>query len=227
MARLPRLSVSGHLHLVVQRGHNGQAIAVDDDDRRAYLQALQEASRAHKVAVHGYALLETEALLLVTPADGPGLGRMMQALGRRYVSFYNRRHGRSGTLWEGRYRNTIVESERYFLKCLRHVELAPLPGGRGGDPGDEAWSSAAHHLGRRRDPLVSDHPGYWKLGNTPFERELAYRHWLEHGEAPAEAMEIRDAALKGWALGASDFKAGLSETVRRPLSPRPRGRPVK
>jgi putative transposase len=225
MARLPRLSAAGHTHLVVQRGHNRQPVAVDDIDRRNYLDALRESAASQAVAVHAYALLDSDVLLLVTPAHAQALGRMMQALGRRYVSAFNRRHGRTGTLWEGRFRNTIIESERFFLACLRHVELAPVRHALAFDAADYGWSSARHHLGHRRDPLVTDHPLYWTLGNTPFERELAYRHWLEQGEPLSEAAAIADAAAKGLALGSEPFKVELTQATGRPPSPRPRGRP--
>jgi putative transposase len=225
MARLPRLSVAHQPHLVVQRGHNLQPFVLDDEDRRSYLDALRDAALVHRVAVHGYALVDTEALLLVTPEAPGSLGRMMQGLGRRYVSTFNRRHGRVGTLWEGRFRNTVLESERFFLMGLRHVELAPVRAGLASDPVAYRWSSAAHHLGRLRDPLVSDHPLFWTLGNTPFEREHAYRLWLEQGESASEQAALREAALKGWALGSEGFAAAVAHATGRPAQPRPRGRP--
>src|SRR5678815_4899747 len=109
MARLPRLVVPGLPHCVIQRGHNGQAVAVDDADRQAYLRALRDAAATHAVALHAYALLDAEVQLLVTPTGAPSLSRMMQELGRRYVSAYNARHARSGTLWDGRFRAAVIE----------------------------------------------------------------------------------------------------------------------
>ncbi|OWQ83561.1 transposase [Roseateles aquatilis] len=225
MARLPRLALAGHLHHLIHRGHNLQPIAVDDEDRKALLAALQECAATHKVAIHAYALLPNHLHLLATPAADNGLSRMMQALGRRYVGAFNQRHGRVGTLWEGRFRAAPLEADPYLLLVMRSIELNPQRAGLVAEPGDYAWSSAAHHLGRRRDPLISDPPGFWALGNTPFERELAWRRWLEEGEPEAERLKLIDSALKGWPLGSARFLHTLAELSDRPLTPRPRGRP--
>jgi len=227
MARLPRLVVAGHPHHLVQRGNNGEVIFRDASDRQLFLQLLGEAAVAHGVAVHAYVLLDTEAQWLATPATAPALSRAVQALGRRYVSAFNRRHRRTGTLWEGRFRAGLIESERYFLACLRHVEQAPVAAGLAAEPAEWPWSSAAHHLGLRRDPLIADHPLYWALGNTPFERELAYRAWLEQSPADADKLALAHAANQGWALGSPTFLARLADETARPLRPRNRGRPRK
>lgn len=227
MARLPRLALAGHVHHLIHRGHNLQPIARDDEDLRQLLAALQESAATHKVAIHAYVLMPNHLHLLATPAADTGLSRMMQALGRRYVSAFNLRHGRVGTLWEGRFRAAPLEAEPHLLVVMRAIELNPQRAGLVAEAADYAWSSCAHHLGRRRDPLVSDAPGFWALGNTPFERELAWQRWLEEGEADAERQRLVDSALKGWPLGSARFLQALGELSERPLSPRPRGRPRK
>lgn len=227
MARLPRLALGGHLHHLIHRGHNLQPIVVDDEDRKTLLAALQDSAATHKVAIHAYVVMPNHLHLLATPAADDGLSRMMQALGRRYVSAFNLRHGRVGTLWEGRFRAAPLEAESHLLTVMRSIELNPQRAGLSAEPGDFPWSSAAHHLGRRRDPLVSDPPGFWALGNTPFERELAWRRWLEEGESESERQRLIDSALKGWPLGSARFLQLLGELSERPLVPRPRGRPRK
>lgn len=225
MARLPRLVVPAHPHHLVQRGNNGQAIFLDDEDRREWLRLLAEAASTHGTAVHAYALLGDHYRLLVTPRDGPSLSATMQALGRRYVSGFNRRHGRTGTLWEGRFRGAPVEAGRYFLDCMRYIELCPVLTGAVVQAADFAWSSAAHHLGLRRDPGLTDHPLYWALGNTPFERQAAYRVLLEQGLAAADIGELERSARQSWPLGSGEFLKDLGMHTSRPLEPRPRGRP--
>jgi putative transposase len=227
MARLPRLALAGHVHHLIHRGHNLQPIARDEDDLRALVAALQECAATHKVAIHAYVLMPNHLHLAATPAGDQGLSRMMQALGRRYVSAFNLRHGRVGTLWEGRFRAAPLEPQAHLLAVMRCIELNPLRAGLASEAGDYPWSSAAHHLGRRRDPLVSDAPAFWALGNTPFERELAWRRWLEDGEVESERRRLIDSALKGWPLGSAQFLHALGELSERPLSPRPRGRPKK
>jgi putative transposase len=227
MARLSRLVVAGHPHHLIQRGNNGEPIFIDASDRQLFLQLLGEAAAAHGVAVHAYALLDAEVQWLATPRAPQGLSRTVQTLGRRYVSAFNRRHHRSGTLWEGRFRAGVIESERYFLASMRYVELAPVAAGLAAQAADWPWSSAAHHLGLRHDPLIADHPLYWALGNTPFERELAYRGLMEQGVGQAEMQALAHAAAQGWAFGSPAFLERLAETTPRPLRPRPRGRPRK
>jgi putative transposase len=227
MARLVRLALQDQLHLVVQRGNNRAAIFIDDQDRLAYLEGLRAAAAASGLAVHAYALLVSEVHLLATPASGTALSGAMQNLGRRYVAQFNRRHGRSGTLWEGRFRATVVDSEHFFLDCLRYVEQAPVRAGLVPAAEAWAWSSAAHHLGRQRDPLVTDPSAFWALGNTPFERESAYRQRLQEVLPAMQAQRIADAQLKGWALGSPAFLQHIAQLTDRPLAPRPRGRPRK
>jgi len=218
MARLPRLVVPGQAHHLVQRGHNAQAVFVDDEDRRQYLAALHDALRAHAVLLHAYALLDDAVQLLLRPPSEAALSRMVQAVGRRYVAGFNRRHGRSGTIWEGRYRAGVVQQGQPTLQSLLMIDaLAP--------PQSNRWSSAPHRLGLRRDPLVSDPPEYWQLGNTPFEREAAYSALLAQGLDEAVVRRIEHAAANGWALGSPHFLAELAQQSGRPVRPRARGRP--
>jgi putative transposase len=227
MARLPRLAVAGLSHHVIQRGHNRQPVFLDDADRHAYLSALREAAALQRVAVHAYVLMDNHIHLLVTPPTAEALSKMLQALGRRYVSAFNRRHGRAGTLWEGRFRATVLESGPHVLTCMRYIEQNPQRLIPPTAATDYLWSSAAHHLGQRRDPLLTGHALYWALGNTPFERELAWRSLLDDALGSAEVQAHTDSALKGWALGSGAFLAGLGATTERRMAPRPRGRPPR
>ena len=214
MSRLPRLVIPQRAHYVIQRGHSGQPVFADEHDRRAFVTALGEAAAAQHVAVHAYALLDAEVHLLATPPDSTALGRAMQALGRRYVSGYNRRHGRSGTLWDGRFRCAVVELGAWQLTALTLID--GLPGA----------TSAAHRAGGGQLAFVSDPPEFWQLGNTPFEREAVYRRLLAQGVLPSQAAALREAALGGWAVGSATFLEQLARQTGRPLRPRPRGRPT-
>jgi putative transposase len=134
MARLPRLAAAGYPHHVIQRGNNRQAIFADAADCERFLGELGELLPLHKVALHAYVLMPNHVHLLLTPASRAGLSGLMQALGRRYVAWFNRRHGRTGALFEGRFRSSIVESERYLLACSRYIELNPVRAGLVGKP---------------------------------------------------------------------------------------------
>jgi len=227
MARLPRLPLAGHTYHLIQRGNNRQAIVHDDEDRRQYLAALHECAATQKVAIHAYALMDNHVHLLLTPSTAEGMSRMMQSLGRRYVAWFNQKHGRIGTLWEGRYRAAVLEPAMYLLPAMRSIELNPVRAGLVLNPEDYPWSSCQHHLGMRRDPLVTDHAQFWALGNTPFERDMLYRALLQEGDSEAERQRLVDSALKGWPLGSAQFLQKLSEQTQRPVTPRPRGRPAK
>ncbi len=237
MARQPRLSVPGVVHYVVQRGHNGGAIACDAHDAEQLLQVLREAARMHRVVLHAYALTPGELRLLATPETGDGLSRMMQALGRRHASAFNRRHGRTGALWDGRFRSALIEPGASTLLALRQVDALVAAGaadGPGGWPLAEREapapvgierSSLAHRTGGRRDAALVDPAAYWQLGNTPFERESRYRLLAAEPLAATEQLALQQALQGGRAFGSPAFLADLARQVDRPLVPRPRGRP--
>jgi putative transposase len=222
VARLVRLALAGRAHYVAQATVHGQVLAVDDHDRHALLAALQAAASANKVAVWGYALLADGLQLVVCPATGDGLGRMMQQLGRRYVAEFNRRHGRAGALWAGRFRAAVVEPGDWLLSALCRVdELALAQPATAEGP----WSSAPHHLGQARQVWLTDPPEIWALGNTPFERENAYRACLQRGVPPARAAALARAVHGAWVAGSDAFASEVAEATGRPTSPRRPGRP--
>jgi putative transposase len=227
MARLSRLCIPGWPHVLVQQGHNRQPVFRDDADRQLFLSLLQAAAGSLGVAVHAYGLLDAEMRLLATPSTGDSLSRLMQTIGRRYGSAFNRRHGHVGSLWEGRFRATVIEPERHLLDCMRYVEDVSANAEQGTALGRTLWSSAAHHLGMRADAIVTDHLEYWSLGNTPFEREAAYRELAQQALTSKESALIQDAARKGWPLGSPGFLAKLSASTPRRLTPMARGRPKK
>ena len=221
MARLRRLEWPGQTHYLIQRAHGalGEAgIFTDAFDRAQFLDALTAAARAETVQVHGYALLTNEVQLLATPSEAGALGRLMQALGRRYVSAYNRRHGHRGSVWDGRFRGAVVEPGADRLAALLLVD------GQSAEPG---WTSRGPRTGSPPDPLLNDTPEWWALGNTPFEREASYRARLLHGLPPAQTQALRQAALGGWAAGSAAFVAAVAAATARPAQPRPRGRPPR
>ena len=227
MARLPRLSLAGHPHHVIQRGNDRQAIVRDDQDRERLLALWVEHSRAFKVAVHAYVLMDNHFHLLLTPETAEGLPHMMQAVGRAYVRYFNLRHHRTGTLWEGRYRSNLIESERYLLACMGYIDLNPVRAGMVEQAQDYRWSSHRHCIGQASDKLVSLHALYWALGNTPFAREAAYAELVQAGLAASVRENLTRSALSGWVLGSAEFVDGLQQGTDRRLSPGKAGRPFK
>jgi putative transposase len=227
MARLPRLSLPGFPHHVIQRGNNRQPIVMDDEDRETLLELMTDAARQHQVALHAYVVMDNHFHLLLTPETAQGLPSMMQALGRRYVRHFNDRHGRSGTLWEGRYKSTLIQAEAYLLACMAYIDLNPVRAGMVAEPQMYAWSSHQHHIGQVNDKRITPHPLYWALGNTPFAREAAYAEMVRAGTNPRQDKLITDAVLRGWALGEPAFVAGMQKVTQRRLAPARPGRPVR
>ena len=229
MARLPRLYVAGCPQHIIVRGNAQRAVFLDDADRAAYLGWLAEAVRDYRLELLAYVLMDNHVHLLAIPPAAGVLGRAMQSLGRRYVRYFNDRHGKAGTLWEGRYRATIVDSERYLMECIRYIDLNPVRAGAVADPAAWRWSSYQYHAGHAdaaADPMLTDHPLFWSLGNTPFARQAAYRELCAEGMRASEAQKISDATNKGWALGDADFLERIATSASRRTQPLPKkGRP--
>ena len=213
MARQPRFVIPGLAHYVLLRGHNLQPVVMDEADGQVLLEALREATRTQAVVVHAYAMLSSAVHLLLRPGSTEALSACVQNLGRRYVARFNRRHARSGALWDGRFRAAALEPGATTLAALRRIDAL----GHG--------ASSASRTGGLRDAMLVDPPEIWALGNTPFERELAYRELLAQ-ELPAQASIALDAALRGGrAMGSARFLSQLAAATGRPMAHRPRGRP--
>ncbi len=206
------MSVAGYPHYVIQRGNDRRSIFADAVDLGRYLDALREVAGQHQLAIHAYVLMPDHVHLLITPADSRAIGVAMQAIGRRYVRWFNDRHQRTGALFEGRYRSTVVEADRYLLACMRDIEQDPVRAAAVEAPDHYSWSSCRHHVGLAMDPVVTDHARYWALGNTPFDRHANYRRLLEDGPPSAETELIRKATHGGWVLGTQDFAVRLGRT---------------
>lgn len=225
MARLPRLSVPGLPHHALLCGNNKQPVFLDDTDRNRFVAVLTEVVGTVPVQLHAYVLLTAEVRLLLTPMDATALSRLMQALGRRYVSDFNRRHGRSGTLWEGRFRSTVLQPERYLLPCQVMMDTAAEEEGWAAGAAAYPWSSHRHYLGQRHDKWLTAHPEIWRLGNTPFAREAAYAKAVAVGVPGPLRHTVMDASLKGWALGDPPFLTALAQQTPRRLTEGRPGRP--
>lgn len=225
MARLPRLSLAGFAHHVIQRGNNRQVIFYTDEDRQAYLAWLAQYARQFEVAVHAFVLMDNHTHLLMTPQTDRGIALLMQSLGRRYAQNWNHFHKRTGTVWEGRYKSALVDSQRYLLACMVYIDLNPVRAGMVMEPADFQWSSHRHYIGAQNNPLITEHPLIWTLGNTPFAREKAYGELVGTGISQVHQAQITDCAFKGWALGEDDFHAQLQQLTPRRTAKSKAGRP--
>lgn len=223
MARFPRLVAPGTpLHLI-QRGNNRSPTFRTAEDFRRYHTLLLEASKRYECAVHAYVLMTNHVHLLLTPADAIGPARMMQAVGRTYVRYFNARHNRTGTLWEGRYRSTLVDSERYLLACSRYIELNPVRARMVEHPGEYHWSSYAHNADGALDTIIAAHPVYQALNSAPSIRQREYRSLFKSRIEPNVLDAIRRCTNRGTALGDSPFCEQVEEVLKRPVTRMPHG----
>lgn len=223
--RSPRYSLIGVPQHVIQRGNNRQPTFFVEDDFRFYLQCLKAATTAHDCDVHAYVLMTNHVHLLMTPRRTNAIGKVIQSLGRRYVRYINATYQRSGTLWEGRYKASVVESETYLLVCSRYIELNPVRSKLVADPADYPWSSYHWHALGKTNPLITDHSAYLALGRTHEERHQAYRGLVRDQVDPARLQEIRESVNQCRVLGSERFKDDIEAVLSRRVRPGKAGRP--
>lgn len=227
MARLPRIDLPGVPQHVVQRGNNRLPCFLDDQDRLHYLSLLSGALLSTQCRLHAYVLMDNHVHLLLTPPDCGAISRLMQLLGRRYVGQFNVRHGRTGTLWEGRYKACLVDSERYVLRCARYIDLNPVRARITDDPTRYRWSSCAALCGLHDDPLLSLHHAQAALGSTSQDQAQAYRQLLNEAISEEELSAIRAYLQQQRAWGRDDFRAMVEAKTKRFADIRPAHRSAR
>lgn len=223
MARQPRFFAPDQPLHVIQRGNNRGAIFRDTSDYQLFLGYLAGAMRKHGVAVHAYVLMTNHWHLLATPLAPDSMPKALQSLGRRYVQRFNWTYERSGTLWEGRYRASIIDSDRYLLTCMRYIELNPVRAAMVRNPADHYWSSHHANAYGTPDALVKPHGLYESLAPTAFARQRAYRAMFDLPLCDAELASIREATNRNWALGPEPFQQNIEITTGRRAMPSRRG----
>jgi putative transposase len=222
MPRQQRYFVPGVAAHIVQRGHNRAACFRHDNDYLLYLLHLRELSARHGCDLHAYCLMTNHVHLFLTPATAQACVSLMRDLGQRYVQHFNRRYGRSGTLWEGRYGSFLVESARYVIACYRYIELNPVDAGMVSDPAEYPWSSYGVNSGARADAMIKPHAEFLALGNDDPGRYRGYAHLIAEKLEPDLVRQIDEAADNGYPLASEAFKADLAARLGRKTEP---GRP--
>ena len=223
MARLPRFSIPGQPQHVIVRGNNRGEIFCAEADYRFYLEKLKLACDTHGCEINAYVLMTNHVHLLITPNEEHGVGKSMQMLGRYYVQYYNYCFRRTGTLWEGRYKATLIDSESYLLTCMRYIELNPVRAGMVAHPSEYPWSSYLCNALGQQNELVTPYIEYLRLGKTDEERQAAYRQLFKHHIAESSMNEIREATNKAWVLGNEQFKQRVQKQLGRRVEPNAKG----
>jgi putative transposase len=225
MARLPRFCPSGLPQHIIQRGNNRNVCFADDQDFAAYAHWLYEYSMKFKFDIHAWVFMTNHVHLLATPSTDDGISLMMQALGRRYVKYFNFTYQRSGTLWEGRYKSSAVDTEKYLLICYRYIELNPVRAYMINDPADYIWSSYQHNALGVKSLICTPHEEYLSLGTTADDRYKYYRELCSYHIDSLLLTDIRKALNKGHALGNEKFKDEIEKLYGRRVKPAKMGRP--
>lgn len=227
MARLPRFSLAGVPQHVIQRGNNRHACFAAETDPRFYLDCLHEAAQRYECAVHAYVLMTNHVHLLVTPTHAGAVSGFMQHIGRRYVQYFNFQYRRTGTLWEGRYKASLVEAEAYLLTCYRYIESNPVRAGMVRDPGDYRWSSYRCNAWGQTDAAITPHALYTALDADPDARRRAYREIFRERLDSATLQTIRDSLNQEVVVGNDRFREQIENALARRARPSRRGRPPK
>jgi len=227
MARFTRVSPAGIAQHIIQRGNNRQVCFASEKDMKAYLSWLKEYSQKYQVDVHAWVLMSNHVHLLCTPQAPEAISKMMQALGRMYVRYFNYTYQRSGTLWEGRYKSCLVDSESYLLHLYRYIELNPVRADMVNEPSEYSWSSYSCNGLGKVSALRAPHPIYQSLGKTEKERQREYRALFSAHIDGALLDEIRKSAQKGLALGGEWFTRQIEKLTGKRVTSRKRGRPKR
>ncbi len=228
MPRVGRVVLPDYPHHVVQRGHNRQVVFAAAEDYERYLSDVRELKESFGVRVYAYCLMTNHVHLLLGPRDIPSaLGEFMKALAGRATRYRNRLERRSGTLWESRYKSSLVQTDSYLLACCRYIELNPVRARMVGAPQDYPWSSARERLGMDCSGLLDWNPTYRSLGKSDTERRQRYARFLREAIPEGEWALIRDALQRGQLTGNTRFIDEIERVTGNRIEHRARGRPKK
>lgn len=216
MARMPRYVIPGQPQHVIQRGNNRQPIFGAIADYRYYLEKLKDASEKHECDIHAYVLMTNHVHLLLSPQQENSISKMMQTVGRYYVQHFNHCYYRTGTLWEGRYKATLIDTEQYFLTCMRYIELNPVRAtGMVDHPSEYPWSSYHYNALGDSNSLITQHEQYSRLAGSSEKRQSVYRELFRYHITDMTLEAIREATNKAWVLGDERFKKQMERLLKR------------
>ena len=225
MPRRPRIQLDKTPLHIVQRGQHREACFFGEEDYQHYLHWLGEALAEHECALHAYVLMTNHVHLLLTPRRAASVPRLIMSLGRRYVQYINRTHDRSGTLWDSRYKSSVVHADSYLVTCQRYIEQNPVRAAMVDDPAHYRWSSYRHNALGQTDSLLTPHPVYMALAATNKGRQSAYRTLFRSELDEAAIDDIRLALNQNQPLGSSRFHAQIEKRLGERREARPQGRP--
>ncbi len=227
MPRKPRFYLPGYPVHIVQRGHNQDQVFFEKEDYRVYLDWLQEGSEWYEVPIHAYVLLPNQIHILCSPPDKESASRMMQYQGRRYVPYVNATYGKTGTLWQGRYKASLIDPETWLLPTMVYIETQPLRAGLARSPGPWKWSSYKHNAQGKPDVLITPHDKYLELARSSKKRLEKYTALVKTGLSEEQIRDIEDSWQTGTPIGSDKFKKMVERRLKLKVGHARRGRPRK
>ena len=225
MARLPRYSIINQPQHVILQGRKQQPVFHQQQDYQYFHDCLDAAAYNYNLKLHAYVLMPDHVHVLATPGNADSVSRVVQSIGRNYVQYFNELYDGVGTLWEGRYRATVIDGKHYLLTCSRYIELNPVRNQLVDRPQDYHWSSYAHNALAQTDEMITAANEYRKLGDSVKDCAKAYRKLFRPKLSQQQVQEITDATVKGWVLGDSKFARKIEKLSGRRASQLPKGRP--
>jgi putative transposase len=228
MPRLNRIILAHAPHHIVQRGHNRQAVFVSDDDYNYYRENLIEFKREFDCRIYAYCLMTNHVHLVIDPGDNPeSLSLLMKRVAGRQTRYVNKLEKRTGSLWEGRFKSSIIATREYLPACCRYIELNPLRAGMVTDPAAYRWSSYAAKVQGKRDMVVDSHPSYLSMGENEQERQKTYAEYVLGTVPEYEIKLIREALQRGQLTGSDRFRDEVEKKLGIRVSNKKPGRPKK
>ena len=228
MPRQARIVVANTAHHIIQRGHNRQVIFASDADYNYYIDNLIDFKREFSCKIYAYCLMTNHVHLVVDPGDNPeSISLLMKRVAGRQTRYINKIEKRSGSLWEGRFKSSVVSTQEYLVSCCRYVELNPLRAGLVENPGDYKWSSCSCKVKGTRNKLVDFDSQYFALGSSASERQSAYKEYLLETIPEYEIELIREALQRNQLTGSARFREEISAKLGIRISNKRPGRPRK
>lgn len=227
MPRKPRFYLPDYPVHIVQRGHNKNNVFFEHEDYKAYLDWLQEGSEWYEVPIHAYALLPNEIHILASPPDKQAASRMMQYQGRRYVPYVNATYGKTGTIWQGRYKASLIDPDTYLINCMLYIESLAVRSGLSKSPGPYKWSSYKFNAQGKKNVLVTPQAAYNTLASNDKKRQQQYTALAKAGISDEVISDIHDAWQTGTPLGSEKFRKMVERRLKLKVGHARRGRPRK
>ena len=227
MPRKPRFYLPNYPVHIVQRGHNNNSVFFENEDYKVYLDWLQEGSEWYEVPIHAYVLLPNQIHILASPPDKEAASRMMQYQGRRYVPYVNASYGKTGTIWQGRYKASLIDPETYLLNSMIYIEGLPVREGLSKSPGPYKWSSYKRNAQGRKNVLITPHAAYLDIARGDKKRQEKYTAMSKAGLSDEVITDISDAWQTGTPLGSDKFKKMVERRLKIKVGHAKRGRPRK